>query len=735
MWPARVRSSVLLAIPLVAFSGATAWAQETEGSEEVVVTAMKRSQSISKVAASISALDEAALEERGISNLNDIQQQTPAVSFGVALGTAQVSVRGVGLTIATGAGEPGVAVHLDGVYEARPALSNLAQFDLKRVEVLRGPQGTLYGRNATGGAVNFISNTPTDEFEARIKLGYAEYNEAHAEAVVSGPLGDGVRGRLGVTYTNRGDGFLENIAPGQGDVDKIENFGARGKLSFDLSEAATLDLQLTYVKQSGSNIYLTPTIALDPNVVAFNPVLQGALFSTSPDQTAMDTPTMERTAYSPVATLAWDFDDVTFKSISAYSYIDSSAVTDADGTSARMGSLPNAYTSKQFTQEFNLSGSTDSLDWIVGAFYLNEKYNAFQDVIYPSGFTAAFPIPGVGIIPIPIFAPGNRTYQHWSERRQSFAGFADGTYHLTDDLSVFAGIRYSVDEFRLTQSVGTLPNPLSCTDLTNEEHFYSLTPRAGLQYAVSEDTSVYASVSRGYKAGGLNFGTCGDPFGPEKLTAYEVGYKGRLPDAGFQFSVSAFYYDYEDLQVYQLKPISEGGGSFIDNAPKATIKGIEADLAWSPDDHFQINVGAAFIDAQYDEYSNTDSSILGSGPVDLSGYRIPKSPKFTGNIGIQYSTDVFKDVGRFIVRAEAYHSSKQFYTEFNKPQDAQDAYTTYNAFVTWENENSDYSVRLYARNLSDERYFNFVTATPLSGTTLVTYAPPRQIGIEISADF
>lgn len=702
---------------------------------DIVVTALKRSQALTSVAASISALDERALQARGVSTLNDIQLQTPSLSIGTALGTAQVSIRGVGLTIATGAGEPGVAVHLDGVYESRPALSNLAQFDLQRVEILRGPQGTLYGRNATGGAINFISNPATDTFEGGAKIGYAEYNEFHGELVASGPVADGLRARFGITYTNRTKGFIRNIAPGQDRQDAIENIGARTKLSVDLSAQAVLDLQLTYLRQSGSPVYLTPTRALNPATVSFNPVLQAALVATSPGSTAATTSTMKRTAYSPVATLKWDIGDVRLTSITAYQNIDNQQVTDADGTSADLGVLPNAYRSRQFTQELNLSGGTGSLEYVVGGFFLHERYRAFQDVIYPNGFTLALPIPGVGPIPIPVFAPGNRTYQHWSENRKSYAAFGDTTLHLTDRLSLFAGARYSRDTLTLVQSVGTQPLPLTCTDLRNEVAFNAFTPRAGVQYEPNDGGNLYGSVSRGYKSGGLNFGTCNDPYDPETLTAFEIGYKTRLFNNTLTFGVAGFYYDYKDLQVYQLKPIAEGGGSFIENAPKARIKGIEGDFNWSPVKSFQVNGAVSFLDAKYKDYVNTDSSVPGSRPIDLRGRTITKSPKFTGNIGAQFTSSDVRGLGHFTLRGEVYHTSSQSFTEFSKPQDIQPAYTIYNAYLTLEGIDNRYSLRLYARNLTDKRYFNFVTDSPLSGTTVVTYAPPRQIGAELSTKF
>lgn len=713
-----------------------AFAQTAAQNDEIVVTALKREQRLSEVPGAISALSSQDLETRGIEDLNDIQIQTPSLNFGNSLGTAQVSIRGVGLTIDTGAGEPGVALHLDGVYEARPAIAALSQFDLERVEVLRGPQGTLYGRNATGGAINFISKAPTDEFEGKASIGYAEYNELLAELALSGPLIDGVKGRLAIQYRDRSEGFIENIAPGQRDLGETQDVGARGRLAFDLSANASLDLQLTYVDTNGSTVAFDDIAAPNPFIAAVNPSLQTALFDASAERTAVTSPRLSRTAYLPAATLTWDIGDVRLKAISAYTAINSSSGTDSDGTSAPIAYLPASYRSREFTQELNLSSSFSKLDWLVGGYYLHEDYDATQDVLFPVGWNAPVPLPGGGLLAFPIFVPNDAVIQHWSEKRESFAAFFDGTLNLTDRLSLFGGGRYSNDTFELTQSVQPgLSSGFLCTNLTNEVSFEAFTPRLGVKFAANDRQNVFASVSRGYKGGGLNFGSCNDPYDPEEVTSYEAGYKGQLIDNRLSLELTAFQYDYKDLQVYQLRPIAQGGGSFIDNAPKATIRGIEGSAVWDATENFQVNVSAAYNKAEYDEYSNVDSSDPTGTLQNLSGNTLSRAPEVTASLGLQYTTPTIAGVGTFTIRGEVYHSSKVYFSEFNTVAESQGSYEVVNAFVVWKDEGERYSARLYARNLLDEQYYNFLTPSPLTGTQIVTWAAPRQIGIELGVNF
>ncbi|MGP1281586.1 MAG: TonB-dependent receptor [Parasphingopyxis sp.] len=725
----------------LAISGPAAAQERTSDAADtsdraIVVTALRRAQSLSDVPASVTALDSAALESRQIRSLTDIQAQVPNVNFGTSIGTSQVSIRGVGLTINAPWGEPGVATHLDGAYETRPALSQLATFDLERIEILRGPQGTLYGRNATGGSINFISRAPTENFEGHALLSYGNFDEARAQLVLSGGLAEGVRARVGVTYAHRGDGFLENIRPGQRDADESEDFGARARLAFDLSPDASLDLALTYLHSDGSQPYLTAATPIDPALVPINPSLQGALAPLDGERTAADTTTLDREAFSPTATLRWNLGGVQLTSITAYTDIDTASVTDPDGTSAPLGTLFYGYTSETFSQELNLSGSSDSLDWIVGLYYLDEDFDAFTNFLSPAGFNLPdildF-IPGSPILPV--FLPGGQTIQEGRERRSSYAAFADFTIGLTDRLNFFAGARYSRDEISTAQTTGNLPFPgLSCIDLETSVDFEAFTPRAGLQYDFGP-SNIYASISRGYKAGGVNPGSCGNTFEPEKILAYEIGYRGQVSDS-LTVALAGFHYDYTDFQAYVLRPITQGGGVIISNAPEARSWGFEGEIYWTPAPGLRFNGSIGYLDAEFEEYVNINplTDPFGLMPLDLSGNSIPRSPEWTVGAGADYETAIGNSL-RLMLRGELYHSSRIFFTEFNNAIDAQEAYTLFNAFVELGSVDRRYTLRLYGKNLSDERYFNFLTDSPLIGGKAGTYGPRRQFGVELIARF
>ena len=721
----------------------SAEAGQRQLSSEIVVTAQKRSQVITDVAASISAFSSSMIEDRGITDLDALQQQVPSVALGNSLGAAQVSIRGVGWTINTGAGEPGVAVHLDGIYESRPALADIAQFDMERIEILRGPQGTLYGRNATGGTINFISAAPTSEFEGYARFGFAEYKEVRTEAVLSGPISDNIRARAGITRTYRGDPFIPNVVPGEKGIGVRRNFGAKGRIDIDFSDRFTGEFGVLYVDEN----------SIDGGFIARGPVSDAQLyvnpvFSTverrfGPDEMAANDPMIDREAYQLRGTLSFDLNEnLTLKSMTGYTDIDNYVEVDGDQIGVNSSLIFNDYTSKAFSQEFNLSGDYGALQFVAGAFYFDEKYEGSQNVDFYTDVNLGLPAALLGLdpdvvgpfVPLLIFPAGTELIQAYTEKRKSYAGFADVTYSFTDQLSLNVGARYSRDEVKLNQTQG-LSTGLTCEGLMTEADFNAFTPAATLKFEPTPDSNIYGKVSKGYKSGGINFGTCGDEYDPEKVTAYEIGAKAIVMDGMLSFSTAAFYYDYEDLQVYQLVPLSLGGGTFIDNAPKARIKGAEFDLTLRPALGLTLNFGGAYVDATFREYFNVDSEDLAGVLQDLSGNRISRSPKFTGNAGIQYEAPEISGLGTFTLRGEMYHSGSQYFTEFNLPKDKSESYEVYNAFVKLSTIDDQFEIKAYGKNLTDKRYINFSTRATLIGTTAVNYSDPRQFGVEATVRF
>lgn len=722
----------------VALAASTADAQEQASVvEELVVTAQKREESVQDVAGALSALGAQAIAERGIRTVQDLQYQTPSLQAGTGFNSTVIFLRGVGQTV----GQPGVATHVDGVYQARNFQTALAQVDLARVEILRGPQGTLYGRNATAGAVNFITNAPTRIFEGYGKVGYASYDTRGLQGVVNLPVTDRLRARVAIDYSDQGEGFIKNVIPGGPNLGAIETVYGRLRLQYDFAENATADLSLFGMAQEGVGDYLLLGNFPSAASIARNPYLANVIVPTEPHRTSANRAS-DRTAdaHGATLTLAWDLGQAEVKSITGFYRYDYTNAFDADGTQLDIFPTENRLNSRTLTQEFNVSGALGPLDWLVGAYVLDDKAQSFTKYEFPLGLALAAgsvvgPLRGASINIVT--APYKTT---------SYAAFADATFNVSDRLRLLGGVRYSEEEqdrvgFNGVGPIGVIPTgqvllPISGPCAVNgcfaQAKFHSFTPRLGVQYDLDDagDKNLYALVSKGFKSGGINAAPASAPYAPEKLLAYEAGLKTRLFDGRVIFNATAFYYDYTDFQLNQIVGLV---GS-ITNASAASVKGLEFEAAWSPDEHWTVNANLSLLDATYDEFFNTDGLAPELGLQDLSGNRLNYSPKASGNIGVQYRTDPLA-FGRLTARAELYLSSKLYFREFNLPLDSQDAYGRLNLNLIWDSPDERYTLRAWATNLTDEAYLSTMGTSDNFGARFINWAPPRQYGLELTARF
>lgn len=703
------------------FAGAPALAQVSDGSvEEVVVTALRREQTLQDVPAAIAALSGAALDERGVTRVEDLQYLAPSMESGKLLGQTGVSIRGVGLN----QGAPGVAVavHVDGVFQTSASMGDLTQVDLARVEVLRGPQGTLYGRNANGGAVNFITAAPTDRNEGYVLAGYASYAETKLQSMVNVPLNDSLRSRVVVDWTKRRDGFVENVIPGGQDVDKGETLSARLRVTADLAPNLTLDLTGSAESGEGATQYFVLRGMPSPEVIQRNPILNTATYSFEPWRTSANSPmTSSRDLWSGSAILAWQVGNATIKSITGFTHLKDQFRNDDDGISVSMFPARRYYKSNDLTQELNGSLTIGRFDLIAGLFYLNTDLKHVLDYDVIDG---AFPLPPNSDLRFDILE--NKT--------EAYAAYVDATAHVTDRLAVFGGVRFSKEEQTLAQrnslSFGPTPSIFTCPLQTNSRDFDSTTPRLGASYEATDGINLYATYSKGYKAGGFNVYGCNNSYAPKKLTAYETGLKGRFLDGSLTLNVAAFYYDYTDLQVSQVIGLAR----FITNAAAAEVKGLELEANAQPDEHWTINGNVTLLDARYEQFNNIDGLNPAAGVQDLSGNRLNRSPEVSVNLGLGYKTDA-TDLGRIIARVDASYRSKTYYREFNDPLDAQKAYVQLNANLIWESPEERYRVRLYATNLTNEAHIAALDGSDAFGSRFITWAPPRQVGVELKYGF
>jgi len=716
-WPSRFALAALLGT--AAAPACAAAANDTPLVGEVIVTAQRRSASVQDVPAAISALDAATIAQRGVNDVATLQFAVPSLTFGRNLGSTQVAIRGVGRSV----GQPGVAVNVDGVYQPRDTPMIAGQADLDRIEVLRGPQGTLYGRNANGGAVNFITQAPTDRLEGYVLGSYATYDEWRLQGMANAPLGERVRARLVADWNVRDDGLVKNLAGGKS-LDRLDRLSGRLRVDVDLTETLTLGLNLNAFRGGPKGDYYLPTTRPSAAGIAANPYLARANIPLRPWRTtALGAAGSDRAFESAAATLDWRLPFGTLKSITAYQHMKNVWDQDRDGFDLSVVESHADERAHTFTQEFDLNGQAGPVDWVGGAYLMRDRSTVNTFFAFPLGFT-----------PLP---PG--FFLRFDSPRgdtDAYAAFGDVTWKASERLRLIGGLRWSRDEITFTHhnDVGLVAGRVPLLDvcpLRRDDHAWeSVTYRAGAQYEVADHAQAYATVSNGFKSGGVNLSGCDDPFNPEKITSYEAGFKGRFLEGRAQLNAAAFWYDYADFQLVQVVGIA----ARVTNAGSATVKGVELEGHWNPDEHWSLDAGLVLLDAEFGSFTNTDSLNPGRGPQNLHGRRLPNAPKWSGNFGVAYRT-AMTERGRLTLRADVTARSKVFFREFNTPAESQSGYAILGANLIWDSPGGRYTLRVFGNNLTDHAYWVSMLAVDGFGALEGTYGEPRQAGVELKARF
>ena len=733
-----------------AFLALTASAISAETIEKVIVTAQKRSQDVQKVPISMSVLTGTQLDDRGVTSFSSLKNQTPSLSFGAGVtgGESAITMRGVGTENVTGGGDPGVALHTDGVYVGRTAGIDQTFFDIERIEVLRGPQGTLYGRNSTGGAINIISRKPVlGEFSSSADLSYGNYNALTTRAMINLPVGDKAAFRISGVMNSR-DGYQDILAPasvcGDCEGDAADDVAVRGQFLFKLSDSA--DLLIAgghYDNQEPVGIKLRePFPANGSGILGTNRFVGATPNPTDPRKVSKDfrdSLEMERSNVS--ATVNWAMSSgLTLTSITAYDELEWNQRADGDGSN-----LPLAYTdfwrnqSYQVSQEVRLASSdTGANKWVLGAFYYNEHVNqGFQFI------DTGYNVFGPATIPGNLFSFTNGG----DIETRSLAVFGQDDYRLEDGLfgmptTLTAGLRYTHDEKKGNDFLDfiffggcaiTTPGAIGhCATKNFDESWNTLTGRAGIQLEQSEDIMWYATASRGYRSGGVLVGNFPGAYDPEYIWNYEAGVKTLMWDKRLQLNASAFWNAYTDMQVF----IQDIGGSRIENAAESTIKGIEIDALAKPTDDLTLNLGFSWLDATYDSYTTIDSRAGSSGlPQDLSGNRLNRTPEFTVVAGAQY--DIPTSMGLISLRGDFRWQDEVFFRAQNQAVDLQEAYSKTDLRAIWYVPGDQYKVEVFVLNLEDEDVVNniVIPAQTIGGpTSQITLDPPRTFGVKFSVD-
>jgi iron complex outermembrane recepter protein len=717
--------------------------------EEVLVSATKRESSLQDTGIAISVIGAEEMKFRDINNLEDFQNSVPSMRVGTVSSIPLITIRGVGLNVFIGAGSPGVATHYDGVYLARAASTVMSTVDLSRIEVLRGPQGTLYGRNATGGSVNFMAKKPGDVFTAGVTAGAGDYGRVISEAFIDTPLTDRFKTRA-YWRKDEFDGYGINETTG----DKIGGNTAESyRLSFDYQLSDSLDIFAGYTRRDdeGANSY---TSALT-SVTAIGQV-KGNSYPTSEQSfkpyniKGLRNPQEEK--YTSVANIEvnWQLGDYDFKSITGYVQYVSDAFYSAPEIERFVVYFTRNDDTETWSQEFNFSGAwfDGTLNWLIGAYYLADDSEVPQTsyinldeivgVTLPTGSTLVFP-------PTSIM------------KDRGYAFFLDGYWSVLDELRIVFGARHSEEKRQFTQTFlpyvenrlgGQLVSDLSglllafqpvietCENETNDASFSSFDPKLGIEWDIADEAMIYAQYQTGFKAGGFNGGiTCNQVYDPEEIASLEVGVKSSWLDNTLTLNLAAFDYDYSDYQVDKLV----GLNTVVENAASAISRGFELEGSYTPSAWLKVDLTYSYLDATYDNYFSVDhfndtSVIQADAPVEnLKGNRLSRSPENSFNIGATFTLDINRYyLGLMSLRLEGYYSDDVYFREFNRDNERQEAYSTYNAFLSLSSTDDLVTLSVFAKNLGDERYLvgeiPFDTVKYKGGY----YAPPRTLGATLS---
>lgn len=702
--------------------------------ETIVVTATRRDQPLQQTPIAVTAFTDADLARSQIDGARELQFYTPGLQI-VDYGVPQIFIRGIGSNTFGAATDPSATIHLDGVYIARTYPAFFDFVDVARVEVLRGPQGTLYGRNSTAGTINIISQGATDSLTGNADLLYGAYDRVRARATVSGPVaGEALLGRLSVSY-NRRDGIYDNVIDGR-KVDDQDTLSFRGALTWHADDEFFLTLRGDYARQRQTG-GVSKILSTDPALTA-----AGAIFPADHYRVALDTsPFFDVDNYGTTLEAVWSPGAVTVKSITAYRKFRSNNLFDTDGMNLPIAKASSNEESGTFTQELQaLSPSDQPFEWLVGAYFLKDDAKNFGGtLVNPTGSVILDPalIPAQGVLsnfdPRTFLAgfPGGGAGTH-DNTTEAYALYADLTYHMTPRLSLVVGARYSYESKDTTVDLG-----FGATSA--KDNWHSTTPRVVLQYAATDSAFLYATVSEGFKSGGFNpFETAA--YKPEYVTNYEVGAKFSAFDGRLETNLAAFHAIYRDFQVQSLGPLLT---TVVLNAGRATTQGIEAEVFATPLPGLQLGASVAYLDATYDVFSLT--SIAAYAPVqfppygtynypllaeyDQAGTSMFNAPKWSVSFTANYSMRV-TDTSDLTLRVEDLYSD-QARTDrtFTRP-----SYDLVNLSATFGPRDGKWSVMAFGKNVFDKHYLSYgAVQPPLWGNvTNTVQGEPATWGLQIS---
>jgi iron complex outermembrane receptor protein len=725
-------------------------AADAQDDEAIVVTARRRAESLLDVPIAVTAYTGAALERQGALDITALSDTTPNVTFETSRGTnttLTAFIRGVGQQDPVAGFEAGVGLYLDDIYLNRPQAAVLEIYDVERIEVLRGPQGTLYGRNTIGGAIKYVTRRLADKptFSATGRLG--TYRQADLILSASTPIAPGIKIGGSVARLSHG-GFGHNLTNGLQNYNQ-NIWAARGTIELEPGPGILIRFTGDYTKDNSNP---RNGHRLIPGLLSGTPVLSN-VYDT---QAGLNTPKQGIEAYGGAMHAEFKLgDDLTLKDIMGYRQDRTSTPIDFDALPAADVDVPAIYSNHQFSNELQLLYEGPQIQGVMGIYYLNASAENIFDVILATTN--------------PIVLPGLTASTFGHVNTHTWAAFGDFTFKASDQISLSIGGRYTTDRrnatvirknllFGASPALGGTGVQLGAltSDFTGEKTFNEFTPRASITFKPDRDNTLYASWSKGFKGGGfdprglstaapdLNGNGVREPseifdyflFDPEKVTSYEIGYKAALFDRRLRLALAGFYADYRDVQVPgSVGAVINGVPTFVGvttNAGKARMKGVEAEMSatvFRGNDGSRLNLSGTlgYLDAKYKQFitniSGPSTATTVRGPFDVAAFRrIQNTPKWTLSGTLDFSTHVAG--GDLSASTTVSWRSKTYQFETPSPFLDQPSYALLDAHLVWSSPDDRYTIGLHGKNLTNRHYissgYQFLAVDPATGVPLRT---------------
>lgn len=722
-----------VAPPAQTANGAVQGGGTSEASlDEIVITALRRDERLKDVPAAVSAFTGAQLEKLNITETNQLTNITPGLNFTQSAYSPQPTIRGIGTRGVNSGEESEVPIYVDGVYQSFLPGAIMELNNIERIEVLKGPQGALLGRNAMGGAINIITKTPTQTSNGDFSLSYGSYNQVIAKGYVSGGLGgsDAIAGDLAV-MVDHDDGYIRDVATGaelggQRDVD------VRSKVLVHAS--SSIDLTLSANHSENKHSLGEATAPLDGNTIGAS--IPGNIIATAPYTTALSFVPYDNATQTGVSgTGVFHFDKFDLTAITSYQQNAIDILTDGDQTPASILSYLNRQLSdNEYNELYATSKLSGPISWMAGVVYYHDlSKNPYISVYFGPAIYKPFTL---------------ETVDHVSTN--SVAGYAQTTYKFTDQWSATIGGRYTSEYKSFGNNSGTVGVPASFLSLSNHATFNKFTPSATLQYEPFNSLNIYAKAGQGFKSGVFNTSAASvvqaQPVQPETLTQYEVGVKADL-SRKVSVSLATYYSDYKNIQTSAR---NLQGTSYLQNAAAATIYGFEAEAFIRPIERLNLNIGIAGLHGYYNNFPNAavyfpNTTIHAAAPCEsgsgalvggngaqtcnVTGKAIYRTPDITANVGGDYTFAVRGS--ELVLSANVHYQGRSYWDTANVFKE--NPYTTVDSRLAWRSSNKKYMVALWGENLTDVRYG--VSSTPGAVDTTIIYARPRTVGVQVGTSW